>query len=128
MGRCVYERAYVGQCAHEANGAVCLEHEAKKCWCGAQAVRECSIASSFVCGAPLCADHDCHHTAAGMTGSYGAKHSEKGYEQYRQWLKESCTHSETTASKSRSGNTIRETCDRCGKKWTYELVCMEDGE
>jgi hypothetical protein len=41
----------------------------------------------LVCGKPLCDDHECNNVAAGMTGSHGVKHSEKGHEQWLEWRK-----------------------------------------
>ena len=40
---------------------MCDEHASKRCWCGAQATTECSIAVSLVCGAPLCEEHECRY-------------------------------------------------------------------
>lgn len=59
--QCVFNVAWVGRCKNEAEdgSVVCEKHSKQKCWCGAQATRECSHASSLVCGAPLCADHRC---------------------------------------------------------------------
>jgi hypothetical protein len=88
MEECVYDKAYQGKCGSPATGTppVCMEHLNKKCWCGEPAVRECCVASSFVCGAPLCADHGCRLKAAGMTGSHGSYHSEKGHKQHEEFI------------------------------------------
>jgi hypothetical protein len=93
---CVFDEAWRGKCGKPASGepALCEKHrdaERYSCWCGEQAVKECSVASSFVCGRPLCADHGCNKVAGGMTGSVGAKHSERGHAQYEAWKKASET-------------------------------------
>ena len=87
---CVFDLAWVGPCGREARGdpPICSAHRAEKCWCGAQAVRQCDIASSFVCGYPLCAEHGCKNVCGGLTGSPGHKHSEKGRAQWLEWTKE----------------------------------------
>ena len=84
---CVYEEAYRGKCGQPGTGVppVCEKHAKRRCWCGAQAVKECCAASSFVCGQPLCADHGCRAVAGGMTGSSGHKHSERGHRQWEKW-------------------------------------------
>ena len=85
---CGYRMAYIYQpCMRNRvpGETACEKHLEKKCWCGEQAVKECSIASSFVCGAPLCADHECRNVAGGLTGSHGFKHSEKGHQQFLDW-------------------------------------------
>lgn len=80
---CRYDRAWMGQCRADAGPTgFCSEHEGKACWCGSQAVRECEIASSLVCGAPLCGDHGCRNICGGLTGSDGLPHDPKGREQW----------------------------------------------
>lgn len=46
-------------------GKLCDRHANLRCGCGKHAVELCSAASSFVCGAPTCGDHDgfCPHHA-----------------------------------------------------------------
>lgn len=80
--------AWVGQCKAAGTGEppICDKHRADKCWCGAQAVRQCSVAGSLVCGAPLCADHECIYTGEGMTGT--SPHSDRGNLQRAEWLKQ----------------------------------------
>ena len=87
---CGFKRAWTSPCnLPKLEGEeVCSVHIDKKCWCGGQAVKECSVASSFVCGTPTCADHECHCIAAGLTGSHGHAHSKKGREQYLKWREE----------------------------------------
>jgi len=82
---CLYEMAWVGRCKNptlERRG-VCDKHVDDRCWCGGQAVRECGIAMTFVCGARLCGEHECRNVAAGLTASPGVPHSEKGLQQWK---------------------------------------------
>ncbi|MCK5558337.1 MAG: hypothetical protein KAJ01_08165 [Candidatus Hydrogenedentes bacterium] len=85
--RCIFDRCWQGQCELDGTGdpPLCEDHRKGKCWCGAQAVRDCAVASSFVCGAPLCADHKCRNVAGGLTGSPGFKHSDEGHRQWEEW-------------------------------------------
>ena len=87
MARCVFDECWVGRCKADGEGdpPLCGSHRGRKCWCGAQAVKNCSVASSFVCGMPTCADHECQAVAYGLTGSHGAKHSKKGHAQWLEW-------------------------------------------
>jgi hypothetical protein len=59
--RCQRTLSWIGQCSAGAlpDNIVCKEHAKDKCWCGAVATRDCSNAGSFVCGRPLCKDHEC---------------------------------------------------------------------
>jgi len=86
---CIFDRAWQSKCGAPAEGdpPLCDVHRGKRyrCWCGAQAVKECNIASSLVCGMPTCAEHECASVAGGLTGSHGFKHSKRGHEQYKQW-------------------------------------------
>ena len=83
---CRFVRAWIGPCGKDAKeGEFCGDHKRERCWCGNQAYRECEVASSFVCGAPLCEEHECRDIAAGLTGSPEHKHSEVGFQQYEQW-------------------------------------------
>lgn len=64
MDICSFIRAWSGRCTKPAayeGGTMCDEHASKRCWCGDQAVTECSIAVSLVCGAPLCGEHGCRY-------------------------------------------------------------------
>lgn len=83
--RCVFEECWVGQCKAAGSGepVLCERHREDTCWCGAQAIRQCGVAGSFVCGAPLCGVHECAHVGSGMTGD--GPHSKKGQEQFRAW-------------------------------------------
>ncbi len=60
-GLCIFEQAWIGLCSKNAvaDQVVCSDHLGTKCRCGAQATRECSNAGSFVCGRPLCNEHQC---------------------------------------------------------------------
>lgn len=82
MSHCPFLEAYIGRCGNTAveGSDFCEKHAEYRCWCGAQATHNCDVAVSLVCGAPLCDNHDCHYTGAGMTGT-GA-HSTKGRQQY----------------------------------------------
>lgn len=82
--RCGYDRPWQGPCT---NPKPCEKHADEVCWCGAQATRGCSIASSFVCGNPTCDEHECNWVSHGMTGSPGNAHSPRGREQYKAWVK-----------------------------------------
>lgn len=54
-GMCGFLEAWVGRCR---NLKPCIKHQDQKCWkCEEPAVQNCSIASSFVCGMPECAEH-----------------------------------------------------------------------
>lgn len=84
---CVYDEPYRGKCGNDSiagtDPSICEHHSEKECWCGAQAVQGCVAATSFVCGQPLCEEHDCHRKGSGMTGT--TYHSETGREQYEEW-------------------------------------------
>jgi len=85
--KCRFDECWVGRCKAEAieGSDFCPAHTGQRCWCGAQASRNCDVASSLVCGAPTCDEHECRCVAHGFTGSEGSKHSEKGYKQYQEW-------------------------------------------
>lgn len=85
---CKFDLAWVGRCNKPSEGDICEKHLGELCWCGAQATRQCSIASSFVCGRPTCDEHGCNLVAGGLTGSHGFKHSEKGFAQWEAWKNE----------------------------------------
>lgn len=84
---CPFDECWQGRCGEKLveDEEFCVRHAKQRCWCGVQAVKNCSIASSLVCGQPTCAEHECHHIAGGMTGSSGVLHSEKGHAQYMAW-------------------------------------------
>ena len=92
MSACNYGMAWT-YCRSEAEpgSTFCAHHQAEsqrqRCWCGAPSSHQCCAASSFVCGAALCPEHECFYTACGMTGSYGNKHSERGFKQHEEWVK-----------------------------------------
>ena len=56
--KCKYNRGWAGPCDGKAGpSGFCPDHKDVKCKaCGKQATCECPIASSLVCGAPLCDD------------------------------------------------------------------------
>jgi len=83
--KCVYDKAWIGKCGEVAAGdpPICEEHRGRKCWCGVQAVRECPVALSLVCGARLCAEHDCASMVGAFTGN--SAHSKKGRAQFEAW-------------------------------------------
>ena len=61
-GKCRFFLAWVGYCkAKPAEGSrYCNEHLTDKCGvCGKQATKQCSIASSLVCGYLLCNSKKC---------------------------------------------------------------------
>jgi len=63
--KCNYDVPYQGQCQNPVDSPLdrCDEHKGRVCCsCGAPATRDCSMASSMVCGAPLC--DDCEHITA----------------------------------------------------------------
>lgn len=60
--KCNYDKPWQGTCQTPVNSPLerCDEHKDRVCCsCGAPATRDCSMASSMVCGAPLC--DDCIH-------------------------------------------------------------------
>lgn len=87
---CPFDEAWMGRCGKELDKGIdfCPKHLGQKCWCGEQAVKNCSMASSLVCGAPTCGEHECAHVSHGMTGSEGMKHNEKGHAQWETWKAE----------------------------------------
>jgi len=60
---CPFDVAYAGSCGKPVReGSYCQQHTKDKCWqCGEQAIRTCSHTSQFVCGMPMCADHNHLH-------------------------------------------------------------------
>lgn len=56
--KCKYDRGWAGSCESKAGpSGFCSDHKDVKCKvCGKQATCECPVASSLVCGAPLCDD------------------------------------------------------------------------
>ena len=61
MSRCKFDVAWVGYCGtNDNNTDICNEHKKEKCVsCGGQATHQCPMASSMVCGAPLCDKKEC---------------------------------------------------------------------
>lgn len=62
-GVCQFDEPYRGACgsppATDDPILLCDGHRGENCVvCGDQAVRGCSATHGFVCGAPLCDDHD----------------------------------------------------------------------
>lgn len=56
--KCNYNIPWVGWCN---NNQPCPEHDNLKCKCGKKATHGCSMASSLVCGRPLCDNCSCNH-------------------------------------------------------------------
>ena len=59
---CEFYIAWVGKCNSPSikGKEYCEKHVDLKCGvCGSQAVKQCSTASSLVCGYPLCAKCEC---------------------------------------------------------------------
>jgi hypothetical protein len=80
---CKFDEAWVGICKKPlVDGDFCDKHKTQVCWCGAQATRNCDIAMSLVCGAPLCSEHGCINMGGPLTGSN--PHSDKGQKQLRE--------------------------------------------
>lgn len=73
-GMCGFLEAWVGRCT---NTAPCVKHTTQTCWCGKQATRNCDVTGTLVCGAPLCAEHECK-----IGGERGRPHSERGWIEY----------------------------------------------
>ena len=67
MGKCKFDIAWRGQCSKPVveGREFCEEHYGVVCShrdCHNQAVKSCPMASSLVCGAPICDDHIyCHY-------------------------------------------------------------------
>lgn len=62
-GECPFSVAWVGKCKNipEIGEIYCSKHKNVKCFkCDAQAVRDCEHTSQFVCGVPMCKEHN-HH-------------------------------------------------------------------
>lgn len=59
--KCNFNLAWIGKCGKPVHkNGVCEEHSETKCRvCKRQATRQCSIASSLVCGMPLCSQCKC---------------------------------------------------------------------
>lgn len=83
--RCIYNEPWIGRCTSPTlhNEEVCDVHSQRRCWCGSQGVRGCTIAVSLCCGMPLCSEHECAGIGYGFTGH--GPHSEKGQQQYLEW-------------------------------------------
>lgn len=82
---CIYV-PYWGKCGDETvtnNPPLCEEHLGKTCWCGKQAVEQCTVSARMVCGQPLCAEHECNSTGGGLTGN--SNHNDRGRRQYLTW-------------------------------------------
>lgn len=63
--KCNYNKPWQGPCQNPVDSPLerCDEHKDRVCCsCGAPATRDCSMASSMVCGCPLC--DDCEHSTA----------------------------------------------------------------
>lgn len=59
-GTCTYELAWRGKCSEPCTERFCDKHMKERCVsCGEQSTQECDMASSLVCGSPLC--DDCEH-------------------------------------------------------------------
>lgn len=62
--KCNYDRPWQGPCPVVVDDplARCKDHDKVCVSCGADATHDCSMASSMVCGAPLC--DNCTHSTA----------------------------------------------------------------
>ena len=56
QGMCGFLEAWIGRCQ---NSAPCAKHNSQLCWCGVLATRNCDVAGTFVCGYPMCDNHQC---------------------------------------------------------------------
>ncbi len=91
LGRCKFDKAWVGQCSNQANGGNCEEHSNIKCVsCGETATHECSETMQFVCGAPLC--DECEHTiqsngcnSGGILPQGLKSHCKKVEQKFKHW-------------------------------------------
>ena len=80
MGKCIFDRAWIGACSKEsAENDFCEEHiNSKCCVCKKQATRECAYAGQFVCGSPLCDNCTGFNDPSKDSGSWGfMNHSHK---------------------------------------------------
>lgn len=77
---CIYVTPWRGKCGDEVetDSRVCSDHGEKTCWCGKQAVTECSATDGLMCGQPLCEDHGCFQTYRS-----DRPHDPEGFEQYQ---------------------------------------------
>lgn len=86
LRRCAFDVAWVGRCkkrTEHSDTVMCEEHAVKRCWCGAQAVRQCSITvGPLVCGMGLCAAHQCAEPSSMLDDGV---HSKEGFEQWKAW-------------------------------------------
>jgi hypothetical protein len=60
--KCRFVISWAGQCQKPPAEGIqyCDEHKSKRCVvCGDQAIHDCSIAVSLVCGSPLCGNPIC---------------------------------------------------------------------
>jgi len=61
--KCQFNLAWIGKCGEETKAETvgyCKIHRKVKCQvCGGQAIRQCSCATSLVCGRPLCNNCNC---------------------------------------------------------------------
>lgn len=63
MSKCIFNIAWVGRCDKPTteHTLFCEQHADKKCVvCGNQASKDCGIATSLVCGMPLCDSYVCY--------------------------------------------------------------------
>lgn len=59
---CKFYLAWIGVCNKPATSEFCKEHSEKKCECGKQAIGQCDVAVSMVCGRPTCSEKMiCHY-------------------------------------------------------------------
>lgn len=60
LSPCTFDRAWIGPCGVMGSDGLCEKHTGLKCLvCGGQAVLECPVTSSLVCGQHLCATCKC---------------------------------------------------------------------
>ena len=94
MAKCIWCKAWIGQCKLESidGTTVCQEHTKECCSCGRPATHNCGETGLFVCDAPLC--DDCEHTTFpdGTNGFYEQTppegmnlHCRKSEQRFRPW-------------------------------------------
>lgn len=67
LGKCKFDIPWVGKCKKsvEPGEFYCAEHLKEKCYkCKRQATKGCAHTSQFVCGYPMCDEHN-HHSDGG---------------------------------------------------------------
>lgn len=126
-------KSWVGVCGKPASGdpPLCEEHSTDKCWCGRPAVNDCSSAGSFVCGTPLCADHDCPaHGSLETRFAYAEHRSPGGGEEARLQYEADCKRyaqlSAEIVEAEKRARDLRIEQSRLNRKWGWWN--MPDGD